>query len=302
MDNKAEISPNRNYKDNHLCIKNVGAFAGSDAFLLLTKEKAVLIDTGFSFCADKMIENIKAALGDRTLDYILLTHSHYDHASGSPYCKAAFKEAKVVASAYAAKIFTKPTAIDVMREMNLNAAKDYGYGEFEDKLAELNVDTVVGEGDMIALGDITLQVMAAPGHTKCSIAFYIPEAKMLISCETMGVYAGEELVAPGYLVGYEISINFIKRALALDINKILVPHLGVLAGKDCKNFLANALRDNALLKDLIITDHQLGKTEAEIIAHYKEVFYNEFAQKIQPLKAFELNASYLVPMLINEFA
>ena len=299
---KTKITTQWDYKDDRFSVKNVGAFGGSDAFLLRTGDKAVLIDSGFSFCADILVENIKTELKGQPLDYILLTHSHYDHASGAPYCKAAFAGAQIVASAYTAKIFTKPSAKAVMKEMNDSAALDYGYGEYPDRLGELGVDIVVAEGDVIDLGNMTLKVLEAPGHTKCSIAFYSPEEKLLISNETMGVMNGKDMIAPAYLVGYDISVNFIKRVLAMDVALILVPHLGILKGEDCKNFLKNALRDNEGLKDLILSDHAQGKTTEEIIAHYQAEYYNDYSKRIQPLQAFTLNASYLVPMIIKEQA
>ncbi|WP_411676628.1 MBL fold metallo-hydrolase [Caproicibacter sp.] len=281
-------------------VTNVGACPGGDAFLILTKQKAALVDSGFSFCADKMIRNIKTLLGNRTLDYVLLTHSHYDHASGSAYCRQSFQNVKVLGSAYAAKIFSKPTAIAVMREMNASAARPYGMTEFTDKLEDLKIDLTVREGDVIDLGDVSLQVMEAPGHTKCSIAFYIPRGKMLISCETMGVHAAEHLVSPACLVGYEMSVNFIKRTMELDIEKLLVPHYGVLTGKSCRDFLADALRSNRQLKEMIVEDYEHGKTQEEIIRHYRDVFYTAECQKNQPVQAFNLNASYLVPMILKE--
>lgn len=300
MEHVFQTPPERNYQDGIIKVTNVGACPGGDAFLVVTKQKAALIDSGFSFCANQMIENIEKLLGNRTLDYVLLTHSHYDHASGSAYCRLRYKSVKVAASAYAAKIFSKPSAIAVMREMNASAAQTYGILKFEDRLDQLQVDLTVGEGDIIDLGDVSLQVMDAPGHTKCSIAFYIPQEKMLISCETMGVYAAERLVSPAYLVGYEMSLNFIRRTLEMEIEKLLVPHYGVLTEKACRDFLTDALRCSRQLKEMIIRDYQSGKTREEIIGHYRDVFYTEECRKSQPLKAFNLNASYLVPLVLKE--
>ena len=165
-------------------IVTVGAMPGSVAFLLITDNKTALIDSGFSVCAEKRINNIKAELVDRSLVYILLTHTHYDHASGSAYCYNYWPNVKCVCGEYAAKIFSKISAINLMREMNDSAAQENGYTNYEDKLEHLRVDIAVKDGDEIKLGDYTLQVIDAPGHTRCSIAFYIPENKMLISSET----------------------------------------------------------------------------------------------------------------------
>jgi alkyl hydroperoxide reductase subunit AhpC len=86
----------------------------------------------------------------------------------------------------------------------------------------------------------------------------------------------------------------------MDIDKILVPHYGIMTGEQCHTFLTNALISNENLYNLIVEDHRKGKTIDEIIEHYKSIFYNDEAKKIQPLQAFELNASYLVPMVIKE--
>lgn len=283
-----------------LKITNVGACPGGDAFLLMADHKTVLVDSGFSFSAEAMIEKIKKELKGKTLDYILLTHSHYDHASGSAYCRLHWPEVKVVAGVYAAGIFSRPGAISVMREMNANAALEYGMLGYDDKLDLLHVDMAVKEGDTIDLGGLTLCVLDAPGHTKCSVAFYIPQERMLVSCETLGVYAGKDKVAPCYLVGYEMSMNFIRRAQRMDIDKILIPHYGVLEGETCRSFVNRALYYNEKLKELILEEYRAGKNYEEILIRYKEEFYTENLQLIQPLKAFELNAKYMIPMILRE--
>ena len=288
------------YRDELMTVTNVGAVPGGDAFLITTSGKTALIDSGFSFCAEEMIENIKSVLGGRSLDYVLLTHSHYDHASGSAYCPSHFKDVKIVASEYAAKILSKPSAITVMREMNESAALHYGYTKWEDKLDELKVDIAVSEGDEIDLGEISLQVIEAPGHTRCCIAFYIPQEKMLIACETSGCIAGEHLIAPCFLVGYEMSIAHIKRMMSMDIEKILIPHQGVIDGAACRDFPSDSLRSSERLKDIIIEDYRLGKTQDEITEHYKSEFFTPSIARLQPPKAFYLNASYIVPMVIKE--
>ena len=65
-----------------LKVVNVGCVKGGEAFLLITEEKSAIYDAGFSFTAKAMVKRIKAELGNRSLDYILLSHSHYDHISG----------------------------------------------------------------------------------------------------------------------------------------------------------------------------------------------------------------------------
>ena len=76
---------------------------------------------------------------NRKLDYIFLTHSHYDHAAGSPYVLEYFPDAKVVAGEYASKIFAKPTAKSVMRDLDKKIAAQNGVYEYEDLIDNLKV-------------------------------------------------------------------------------------------------------------------------------------------------------------------
>jgi glyoxylase-like metal-dependent hydrolase (beta-lactamase superfamily II) len=283
-----------------VCIINVGEAPGGDGFLIITEGKTALLEAGFSFCANEMIENIKAELKGRPLDYVLLTHSHYDHASGCAYIKRAFKDVKIVSSAYCAKILAKPSAVEVMREMNLSAAGFFGYESFEDRLEPIEVDITLSDGETLDLGGLTVVALEAPGHTKCCLSYWIPEKKLLLSCETLGCLTGRGQAAPCYLVGYDISISYIKRIMELKPDYLHVPHYGVLAGEEAESFIQAALDAAIALKDLIVSDHKKGMTYDEILAHYKQVFYNEELRGIQPQRAFDLNASYMIPMIIRD--
>ena len=144
----------------------VGSVPGGDGFLLVTPEKSALIDGSFAFTAPKMIQTIKGILKGRPLDYVLLTHTHYDHASCSAYCRAEWAECKVVGSAYGQRVFTRPSAIATMRTLNREAAAAWGVTDYPDMLDNLAVDIVVGDGSVIDMGSLTLEVIETPGDRK----------------------------------------------------------------------------------------------------------------------------------------
>ena len=280
-------------------ITQVGGAAGGEAFLLMTETKTALIDSGFSFSAPAMVSRIRAELKGRPLDYALLTHSHYDHASGSAYLQEEWPDVVIVGSAYAKKIFEKPSARAVIREMNDNAAELYGAHGYVDQTDNLHIDLTVGEDSIIDLGSMTFRVIETPGHTKCSIAFYSEEENLLISNETLGVpVAGR--VMPCYLVGYEITMESIRKAARCSAQNILIPHLGIIKGGDCAHFMKNSLYWNEQIMLQVTKGYRDGKTIEELSLEFKELFYKDDIGRLQPEKAFLLNLSYTIPMLLKE--
>lgn len=80
----------------HLRVLDVGE---GQAVLLHKKQRALLIDTGHAGVARQVLRRI-AELEIRTLDYLILTHLHPDHASGLFRINEAFPEARVMDSCY----------------------------------------------------------------------------------------------------------------------------------------------------------------------------------------------------------
>ena len=66
----------------------VSGHTAGNSQLILGRENAILIDCSLPFCAEETIKKLKAALNGRTLDAILLSHSHYDHIAALPQIAA----------------------------------------------------------------------------------------------------------------------------------------------------------------------------------------------------------------------
>ena len=222
-------------------IDKIGS-GGGEFFLLSTSIHTALIDSGFPCRANDLVCEVSDKLKGRKLDYIILTHSHYDHAGGSPYFKRAFPESKVVAGKYAAYVFTRPGAVKLIKEMSDFAANLFGITEYEDLTGEIRADIEVEDGDTIDMGEFTLRAVPSPGHTKCSFSYYSPEAKLLIAAETLGVLAGDT-ITPCCLVSYDYTIESIKKASKLGAEAILFSHGELLSGKEaCDEFFKNSLK------------------------------------------------------------
>lgn len=282
-------------------IYDVRAHQGDSAFLIDDGQCAILYDSGFAFTGDAVAQNIKKILGERELGYIFLTHSHYDHALGSVYAKRLWKGAKVVAGEYATKIFAKSTARAVMRDLDRKFAKTCGVAEYEDLIDGLSVDIPVADGDIIKVGDMEFKVLNLPGHTRCSVGYYCEEHKLLLSCESIGVYNGKDNVVPSYLVGYDMVLESIGRVEKLGAERILVPHYGVVSGEEAKLYLRKARESAVETAQEIVGMLKMGRSKAEIAEFFKNKFYHGYIKIIYPIDAMELNTGITIDLLAREF-
>lgn len=283
-----------------LKITNCLGSVGGDCFLIRANGANILVDSGFAFSAETMLEKIRSELNGELLDYILLTHSHYDHAMGIPLLKKAFPQVKVISSEYCNYILNKPSARKKMFEMDCKAAKAYRKSESEDMTDLLSADITLSDGEVINLNNNQIKAIAFPGHTKCCMGFYFTKEKLLVSCETLGIYANNMKVFPGCLIGYQITLDSIDKALQLDPDEILIPHSGILYGKDIETYLRESKRVTCECKDLILSAHKNGEDFNGIVEEYKKHYYSESISESYPEHALMANLSAQIPMFITE--
>jgi len=139
---------------------------GTNCYILIHEgtNKAAVIDPGGD--ADRITE----VLEDEgvQVEYLLLTHGHYDHTTGVPELHRAFPEAKIY-----------------IHEADANGAGSTLFplaGQVEDLL-------LYGEGDTLTLGDLTLEVLHTPGHSRGSVVLKVGDVLFCgdtLFCGSMG--------------------------------------------------------------------------------------------------------------------
>lgn len=285
---------------NELKVTDVRKEKGDSAFLLDDGETAILYDSGFGFTGYEVAQNIKNVLGERRLDYIFLTHSHYDHALGSAYILRYYPNAKVVAGRYAAEIFKRDGAKRTMRELDRKFADKCGYNEYEFLGDELRVDIPCDDNDIINAGKMQFQVLNLPGHTKCSVGFYCKEIELLLATETLGVYNGESTILPSCLVGYKMTVDSIERVQKLKIKKLLAPHYGILNEKQTEFFITNMKNSTERIIGEISENIKAGLTDSAIFEKFKGKYWLGYFKEIYPVDAMKLNTEIMINLIKKE--
>ena len=281
-------------------ITDVRCQKGDAAFLLDDGKTSVLYDTGFGFTGYKVADNIKAVLGERPLDYIFLTHSHYDHALGSAYILRKYPSAKVVAGEYAASIFKRDGAQRTLKELDAKFAEKCGVTEYEFLGDELRVDIPVNDGDIIQAGDMEFKVLSLPGHTRCSVGYYCEKEGLFLSCETVGICDGSGTIVPSYLVGYKMAIDSIERVEKLNISSILIPHYGLLGKTETQYFLKNMKQAAEKMAQDLLESIKKGDSDRDMIEQFKEKYWHGYIKEIYPEDAMALNTSIMINLIKNE--
>ncbi len=279
---------------NNINIIDVRSNPGDSGFLIDDGKTAILYDSGFGFLGYALADKLKDYLGNRQLDYIFLTHSHYDHALGSAYVRRYYPNVKVVAGKYAEYIFSRDSAKKIMNEMDLKYAKKCGISEYDSLVEELSVDIACEDKDVIKAGELTFEVIELPGHTKCSVGYYNAENRLLLACETIGVYGGNGIIMPSFLTSYEATLNSIRRVKELDIDRIVSPHYGVLTSEETAYFFENMEIKTIEFVDSVISGINDNLTDAELIEEFKNIYWHNHIKNAYPEDALTLNTGIMI--------
>lgn len=281
-------------------VYNVTPVRGGDAYLFVYDDVTFLFDSGFGFSSSKLHENIKNVLGERNLDYVLLTHSHYDHALGSSHLNRVYSDCKVVGHDYAAKVMLKEGARSTMTRLDEAARELHGFEEHFEDMENLHIDIPVVDGQKLMLGNHEVEIVSLPGHTKDSIGYYFAESKLMLGCETIGIYADVGVVMPSFLVSYEMTLNSIKRCGTYDIKYYMVPHQGVLIDDDFETFIKGSIDSHIECANMLVEAHKSGRTIDEMIQMFADRYYPEYVRVIYPPAAFSENVNIQIPMILRE--
>ena len=205
----------------------------ADGLLIVGSERTALYDGGMAFRAHDTINHINDALKGRPLDYVLVSHSHYDHVGVLPYVLNAHPEAQVIGSAYARHVFGRPGALREMARLGRVALEAGGASATNPLKADeisaegLRVDVIASDGDRFDLGNRNVMCLETKGHTDCGLSFAIEPDRVLIPSESTGECAGPGSNVTAILKSYQDAMASAQKCRAYGARQVISPHLGI---------------------------------------------------------------------------
>ncbi|MDY6819742.1 MAG: MBL fold metallo-hydrolase [Halobacteriales archaeon] len=152
---------------------------------LLDAERPAVVDTGIGTRYEAILEGLETVgIDPSELAVIAPTHVHLDHAGGAGYLAAACPDAAVAVHEIGA-----PHLIDPERlvEGTKRAVGDqWAYYADPKPVPEDRVRSLT-DGDVIDLGEYTLEAKHAPGHAPHQMVYHMPENDAVFTADAAGI-------------------------------------------------------------------------------------------------------------------
>jgi glyoxylase-like metal-dependent hydrolase (beta-lactamase superfamily II) len=140
--------------------------------VLFTGDETALIDTGYLIHASQTLALVEHALGGRALDRVINTHLHSDHCGGNAALQARYGCSTAIPAAEADKV----------RAWDEDALSYRATGQ---QCSRFSFNSTIADGDLLNLGGMEWQALAAPGHDPHSLIFYCAREGILISADAL---------------------------------------------------------------------------------------------------------------------
>ncbi len=197
-------------------------------YVIENKGKRLMIDTGESLSARKMIKKLKS-YDLYPVHHILLTHAHWDHIQSLPKMKRLMKNSEI-------EVFAHKNAIDVLK--NPERMNQF-FGYYVDPIEDV---TPLKQDDIINLNGLKLKIHEFFGHTQDSIAIQDLKNRTLYVGDAILDRIDKNTFVPvlfGPDFDEESLLNTYKklRNTEDEIDSLALAHYGVWKGEDLEMFL-----------------------------------------------------------------
>jgi 2-aminobenzoylacetyl-CoA thioesterase len=229
-------------------------------YYLQGKDGAIMINGGISYIlSDVLAQMEEFRLNPGEIKKFLILHSHFDHVGIIPYFKRIYPGIELMASEAAWNILARPKAIEVINSFNQLSARQVNASEF---IKDQDLDwhdgitgTIVGTGDKIDLGGITLNIIDTPGHSNCSISAYEPNSEILFASDAAGIPYRDTLF-PSMNTNINQFLESLAKLKPLRVSYLCADHYGYITGEEAGKFIDMTIGEALKWRDILEDFHR----------------------------------------------
>ncbi len=170
--------------------------------LVIDGDEGALIDAGFpDEQSMKSRLEMLAEFSGLKLRYIVITHHHFDHASGAHRLREA-TGARIVMHQDEAPLLQRSASEELPSDVDVppppeagppraEERREFAEGvrQWREEAAKAAPDELVSDGDTLSVGGLTLRMVHTPGHTAGHITPFLEEGRVL--------FAGDNVLGVG---------------------------------------------------------------------------------------------------------
>jgi glyoxylase-like metal-dependent hydrolase (beta-lactamase superfamily II) len=198
---------------------------GITGAFLVTDEKTALIETGPKSTVQHVLGGLRDT-GIESLDWIIVTHIHLDHAGAAGTLAKHFPEARVAVHEAGVRHLIDPSKLWSSAARIYGDAMERMWGGI-DPIPEARIVSL-SDGDKIELGDTTLQAVDTPGHAGHHHAFLDASSGIAFVGDALGVRLPDVGVmrpaTPPPEFNLELAVTSIERISQLEPTEIYLTH------------------------------------------------------------------------------
>lgn len=170
---------------------------------------------------------------------------------------------QVLASAYAEQVLPKEVVVNSISLANNwmidNLGLQHEYDRLNLQFDGIKVDRVITSEDIIDLGDnIKVHFIEVPGHSRCSIAAYVPQIKALFPSDAapLPVSGVNRLTFPSPQYDFSLYKESIRKLTSCKTEICAFEHYGVITGNQARMVIREGLQETAKFEELIVKLYQ----------------------------------------------
>lgn len=202
-------------------------YEGITAAFIVRGAKIALVEAGPKSSVDNVLAGLEAA-GVETLDWIVVTHIHLDHAGAAGTLAQRFPEARIAVHPVGAPHLVDPSKLWSSASRIYGDAMDRLWGGI-DPIDERRIETIE-DGDTIDLGGRMLTAIETPGHAGHHHAYRDDPTGIVFTGDSMGVrpqgIAAIRPATPPPEFKLDVALESIERLRASDASELWFTHFG----------------------------------------------------------------------------